>query len=88
MAENKTAEDIREMQHEIDRERRNYLRRSGWTEDSQYPGCFWLWSKTVTYDGRTRVVACGESQAFSIQEAIDLAAAELEEARGEEKDKD
>lgn len=44
--------DVERARHDADVLEREYLRQHGWAESSNYPGSYWMWSKTLP-DGRT-----------------------------------
>ena len=67
-----TQDVIRELREGLEAGERNYLRAQGWEETCDYPGSYWLWSKTLP-DGR--VIACDKSMAISLAEAMEDMAA-------------
>lgn len=52
----KKAFDVRAARTDFDMEVAAYLRRTGWRDTSNTPGCFWLWERKLD-DGRTVLVS-------------------------------
>lgn len=62
-----TADDIGSLERELESVKERYLIQQGWVKNPDNPGSLWLWSKTVTVDGRTRDYRLETDTALSVE---------------------
>lgn len=76
MSKLKTVDDVRHEREMLEYEVDAFLRKKGWEHSSSTPGCYWLWSKELTWTNLagqkvTRYVLTDKATALSLQSAMD-----------------